>query len=348
MPKKRVAIVGLGKIGLFHLSLLKNFEEVEVVGLVDEKSSVQKTVGGMGVHAPFFDDVEKMIASIRPDAVFACVPPAFNLPVAEACVRNNVSVFVEKPMAQGLEEAKKMAGLLNGRDPKPANAVGYMVAYYPTFRHAREILGQKLAGEIRHYSASLLLGEVFKKQEGWRQNPKISGGGAVAVLGSHLLYLIQSLFGLPSRVAGRTFKLFSDVEDLCQATLEHPGFSGEFNVSWSRPGFDEMTFQIHAEGTAGFIEITENCLSFYAFEGHPKFPPGWKVWYPWDFPKAAPPGKVQFSQQGYASQDDDFIKSIGTGRELPVSWSQGLKVQRMIEGLYRSASSSGQMIHLPD
>ena len=316
---------------------------------MDQNNSVQKTVKGMNIEAPFFDSVESLIESAKPQGVFACVPPAFNLSIAEKCISKNVSLFIEKPMAQNLHDAKKMAQLLDASNPKPSNAVGYMVAYYPTFRQAKKLLDEKAVGEIRHYSSSLLLGEVFKKQEGWRQNPKISGGGAVAVLGSHMLYLLQSLVGVPSEVRANSFKFFSDVEDSCQARLEHGGFCGEFYVSWSRPGYAEMGMQIQIEGTQGYLEVTENSVSLFAFEGHPKHPPGWKAWYPWDLAdQGKVPTEVQVGQQGFTAQDYDFVSSLGTGKQPLVNWSEGLKVQRVIETIYLSAANSGQPTRVPD
>lgn len=349
MTAKKVAIVGLGKIGLFHLSILKTIPEAEIVGLVDEKGSVQKTVKGMGIDAPFFASVDALLDNAKPDGIFACVPPAFNRSIAEKCLPKGIAVFLEKPISARLDDAQKICRLVNGK-LAPANAVGYMVAYYPIFREAKKLILEGMIGEVKHYAATISLGEVFKKQEGWRQNPAVSGGGAVTVLGSHLLYLIQSFFGLPERVSARTIKLFSQVEDIGQAQFDHSGdLTGTFQVSWSKPGYSEMGIQIEAQGTRGTLEISESALSLYAFEGHPRYPQGWKVWYPWDFEeRQKDPGKVALSQQGFAEQDNDFIRSIGSDCRPLVTWSEGLKVQRMIEGIYRSSQDQGRSIALPE
>src|SRR3989344_4448088 len=96
---KRIAVVGLGKIGLFHLSILRNIPGVEIAGLVDAEPAVQKTVRGMGGKATFFSSVQDLLSKENVDGIFACVPPAFNVSIAEACIPKGVSLFIEKPMA---------------------------------------------------------------------------------------------------------------------------------------------------------------------------------------------------------------------------------------------------------
>ncbi|OGR83380.1 MAG: hypothetical protein A2636_06265, partial [Elusimicrobia bacterium RIFCSPHIGHO2_01_FULL_64_10] len=288
-PIKRIALVGLGKIGLYHLSILRNIDEVHLVGLMDEKDSARKTVQGMGINAPFFDDLDKMLSASDPEGVFACVPPGAAPAIAEKCLRQGRALFLEKPMAADLGSAKKMMALLADRPSPPANAVGFMVAYYPTFEKTLDLLRKESIGRPRHYVATMLLGEVFRRQEGWRQNPALSGGGAVAVLGSHLLYLIQSFFGLPETVSAGTVRLFSNVEDICHARFSHPGgLTGEFRVSWSQPGYSEMSIRLEISGSEGFLDSSESSVSLYGYGAQagaadqPAGPAGWQTWYPWD------------------------------------------------------------------
>lgn len=348
--KKKIGIIGLGKIGLFHLSILKNCPEVEIVGLVDKNSSAQKMVKGMGIAGPFFSEVSEFIQMTKPDGVFACVPPAFNRVIAEQCVPRGISVFLEKPLAANLKDAQQILKLLQDSKKTITNAVGYMVEYYPTFQHAKKLLNEKVVGEVRHYSASLSLGEVFKKEGGWRQNPEISGGGAIAIVGSHLLYLLQSFLGMPVKVQSNLVKLFSDVEDIAQIRFEYPEkFFGDVYISWSRPGYSEMGFQIIVEGTKGFFEVTENSLSLYTFEGNAATSPGWKVWYPWDLTQTKPDSApLDAGQQGYVDQDYDFVRSIGSDKQPRVSWQDGLNVQKMLESIYRSGSNPDVAFSLSD
>ena len=340
-PKKRVAIVGLGKIGLFHLSILRNLDEVELVGLVDEKTSVQKTVKGMGVNVPFFKSIEDLIENAMPQGIFACVPPVYNPAVAEACIPKGVALLVEKPMAASLADAEKMVALLKSQMTPPANAVGHMVAYYPAFEKAGRMLQE--IGQIKGYDAELFLGEVFKKQEGWRQNPKISGGGALAILGSHLLCILITFFDMPESVTTTEIKReYSDVENEIFAQLNYPNhITGSLKVSWSKPHYSEMGFKIDVAGSSGTLIASEKSIYLLPSTGNiiPMFL--------WDLVEnTAPKAKFRPNQPGYLEQDLDFIRAIGTGKETRVSWEHGLKIQKVIDAIYRSADSNRQTIRL--
>ena len=332
---KRIAIAGLGKIGLFHLSILRNIPSVELAGLVDANPAVQKIVRGMGIKLPFFASVPDLLAKENVNGVFACVPPAFNPSIAQACIPKGIALFVEKPMAADLEGARTMEALLKSQKTPPANAVGYMVGHSPIFIKVREILKSGELGQIEIYSASILLGEVFKKQEGWRQNPKISGGGAVAVLGSHLLYLIQSFLGMPKTIQAKMTRLYSMVEDIADIEFTHEGFRGNIKISWSEPDCPDIAIRIKVKGSKAELHIEENRVTILK-----KANGQGQIFYPWDLPpEPCERLKVRPAREGYASQDISFVDSIGTGKKNLVSWLEGFEVQRLIEGIYKSAAA---------
>ena len=349
MTKKRIAVIGLGKMGLFHLSILKNLPEIEIVGISDQNTSLKKMVHGMGFDVPFFDSMDELIQTARPEGIFACVPPGFNPSVAETCLKQGVALFLEKPMAASLSDARKILAALSSHPAPPANGIGYMMAHYPLCQQAKKLIEEGAIGEIRHYRGSILLGDVFKKQEGWRQNPAVSGGGVVSVVGSHLLFLIRFLLGLPEEISAQTIHLFSSVEDIAEGRFKHAGYFGEFYVSWSRPGYSDMALQLSLEGTHGFMELSDSMLSVHTFESHPSERPGSRVWYPWDFskPQVLQQG-IDLERPGYAAQDHDFVSSIGSGRAPLVSWKEGYEVQKMIEAVYHSQKQGGRPVSLKE
>ncbi len=258
-----------------------------------------------------------------------------------------MALFLEKPMAASLEDARAILNLLPSSGG-PSNAVGYMVAFYPTFVHAGKLIKENALGKISRYSASLYLGEVFKKEAGWRQNPRISGGGALSVVGSHLIYLLYSFFGTPVKVQSAVTHLFSEVEDEVQAMLEHPDkLTGEVSVSWSKPGYSEMGFHIIVDGELGSVEVTENTVTVTALDGNSAFPAGRTQLYLWDLPAPKLPGTfVDTGQQGYAAQDFDFVSSVGGAGKPRVTWRDAFEVQRIIDGIYRSAAEPGNWVKL--
>ena len=73
----RAAAIGLGIISPMHLDFLKSRDDVEIAGLCDlDPEALKKGIDSYGGKG--FDDYEKMIDEISPDAVLLC-PPATTL-----------------------------------------------------------------------------------------------------------------------------------------------------------------------------------------------------------------------------------------------------------------------------
>ena len=105
----RVAVVGLGKLGVAHTAVLSMIPNAELVGVSDLAPALGKSVRGMGFLAPFYPSVAQLLAEARPDAVWVCTPPHVHEPVARQCVEAGVAAFVEKPLAHSVESAMKLA-----------------------------------------------------------------------------------------------------------------------------------------------------------------------------------------------------------------------------------------------
>ena len=107
---KRVAVIGLGRMGVRHLEAVSKVG-MTIVGVADIAEAARRAaatrfaVDGSGCHA---DGVE-MLRSVRPDAVVIATTAPSHAPLvvaaAEAGVRH---ILCEKPMAVSLTEADEM------------------------------------------------------------------------------------------------------------------------------------------------------------------------------------------------------------------------------------------------
>jgi predicted dehydrogenase len=95
---------------------------------------------------PAFDDVERMIDAVRPDAVAVVVPPDQFFTVIATCVRAGVPVFAEKPAADNADEAAELAALAEATGVPVM--VGYMKRFATGYRRAKEICSSLAFGEL--------------------------------------------------------------------------------------------------------------------------------------------------------------------------------------------------------
>jgi predicted dehydrogenase len=334
-PKKvRVALIGLGKLGILHTAVVNMIPDAELCALVDVNKQLSRYAEQAGLKAPFFTDTERMLAEIRPDAAVICTPAFVNLSVARPCLEKGLDVFVEKPLAHTFEAAKTMVALA-GRS-HAVNATGYLMAHMTIFQKAKSLISEGVLGRLERVRASVYTSEVFAKKKGWLYDPDKAGGGAVISIASHLLYLLYWYFGQAREAFAQTKAIYSDVEDAATALLLFDGgLHGTMDVSWSLPGFRLPHTEIHVEGDNGTMEVTGDYVKLYLFRGHKSYPREWTTIHKIDLPS---PGRFIIGAEGLYEEDQDFVsRCLDRGRPA-VSWSDGLEVQRMIEAIYRSAA----------
>jgi predicted dehydrogenase/nucleoside-diphosphate-sugar epimerase len=335
---QNVAIVGLGKMGLLHASILNILPSAQVVGLVDQDESLGAHLRSMGLQAPFYKSIDEVMGQSSVDAVFVCTPAFTHYPIARQLVEKNLNIFLEKPLAESLDSARKICDLL--KDRSIIHAVGYMKAHNPIYERARQIVSAGVLGKDILFRSTLYLSQVFAPKRGWVYDPKKSGGGIVANSTCHLLYLLYRLFGPTRSVCGQTRRLHSEqVEDAATALLEFDnGVAGTMDTSWSTPGYPVEQTEIFLQGSGGILEINDTRLRLNLNEGTSEYPKGWTTWHRAEMDTAQFDLSPQYGGEGYYNEDLDFIRACQQKKAPRVSWFDGLKVQEMMDALYRSAS----------
>lgn len=109
MALKKLAMVGCGGIGGYHLSHFVGFTDiVELAGFCDliperAESFVKKSGSGKA-----YTCYEQMFDEVKPDMVFICVPPTEHGEIEFAAIERGIPFFVEKPLALNLELARSI------------------------------------------------------------------------------------------------------------------------------------------------------------------------------------------------------------------------------------------------
>jgi predicted dehydrogenase len=231
-PRVRVAVVGLGKMGTLHLSLLSHMHDVEIVALVDTNKALFRTVQSMGVTGRFYATLEQALAAETVEAVYLITPTFTHVPLIKQALAAGVHVFVEKPVALHAGEITELARLRTDRIIQ----VGYTMLYVPVIREVRRILDTGSLGPIISVQASFAHGEVFGPKKGWMFNPALSGGGVLMNPGPHLFSIIAYLFGEPTRITGAIRELYTPgLDDVVEAHFSYPHYTLSAKLSWSVP-----------------------------------------------------------------------------------------------------------------
>lgn len=336
----KVGVVGLGKMGVAHTTVLSMIPGVEVVGLVDPLPGLAKSLKGMGHRAPYFKTVDLMIDAVRPDAVFVCTPQNSHLAVTRLALEGGCAVFVEKPLAHTLADAEKLAEL--AAEKRRPVACGFTLAYLPVFAAAQHALATGALGTVTQARSSMYLSQVFGPRKGWMYARGASGGGVVANISSHLLFLLEWYLGTPVEVKATASRLYGEVEDELHGMMTlASGAEVGFDSSWSVPGYPLSAVVIEIEGTNGKMLVSNDAIEL-DLKGAAG---GWHAGHTrLRGPDLPQPARYDVNGEGYYLEDAAFLAWATGGTPPPSTVDAALRVQRTMDALYRSADAGGKPV----
>lgn len=305
----KVALIGAGKMGISHLSILGAHPNVEVVGVSDTSKMVIDVFNKYSSF-PCFSDYEDMLGKTKPEAVFVAVPTKYHASMVKRVLENGKHVFAEKPLCLTPEEGKQLVDIAKRNNL--VNQVGYHNKFIGTFKEVKKILDEGWLGDIFHFAGESYGPVVIKaKQETWRSDP-LEGGGCLMDYASHVIDLINYILGPISKVNGSILKSFysKNVEDSVFSLLELSSkVSGVLSVNWSDETYRKMSTSLTILGSKGKIISDANELKVYFknAETPSGYSKGWNVKYITDLTEP-----VEFYLRGeeYSSQIDYFIDAV--------------------------------------
>jgi predicted dehydrogenase len=124
----KVGIFGVGHLGKFHLNNWKEIKNTELTGFYDPDDETAKDVEKK-YKLKRFDDAETLID--KSDAVDIIAPTPYHFELCELAVRKGRHVFVEKPMADTLEQGKQLVQMVQEAGVK--FQVGHVERFNPAF-----------------------------------------------------------------------------------------------------------------------------------------------------------------------------------------------------------------------
>jgi predicted dehydrogenase len=305
----RVALIGAGKMGISHLSILGAHPQVEVVGVSDTSKMVLDVFKKYSSF-PCFTDYEEMLEEAKPEAVFVAVPTRFHATIVKHILRKEMHVFAEKPLCLKAEESEELVRLV--RDKSLVNQVGYHNKFIGTFQEVKKLVEGGCLGEVFHFTGEAYGPVVVRaKQNSWRSDPA-EGGGCLMDYASHVIDLINYILGPVSKVKGAIVKSFysKNVDDSVFALLELSSkVSGVLSVSWSDETYRKMSTSITIVGSKGKIICDANELKVYFKTpvSPYKYTDGWNVR---NITELTQPVDFYLRGEEYSAQVDYFIKAI--------------------------------------
>ena len=197
----KVGIFGVGHLGKYHLGNWQQIEGVELVGFYDPSDKAAQEVSEKYQLARFIDP-ETLMDVV--DAVDIVAPTTHHFDLCKKAIRKGKHVFVEKPLANTMEEARELLKL--NRESNVKMQVGHVERFNPAF----------LA--IEHMQLNPMFIEVHRLAQ---FNPRGTEVSVILDLMIHDIDIILSLIKSEVKsIAANGVTVMTDTPDIANVRME--------------------------------------------------------------------------------------------------------------------------------
>lgn len=337
----KVAVIGLGKMGMSHCAILGGHPDVEVVAMSDPDALLQSAFKKLTKIA-CYTDYKKMIEETKPDALYVVTPTKMHAEMVIYAMEHGCNVFCEKPFSLTYEEGLRMVD--TAKRLNKVNQVGYHNRFIGTFNEAKRLVAAGVIGKPFHFIGEAYGPVVLKKKSSTWRSEKKAGGGCVEDYAAHVLNLINYIMDSPIvGCAGTSMpEIFSsEVDDAVYSTLILENkMKGQLSVCWSDDTVRKMTTSLKIEGDGGKIFVDATTIKIYVKEDNKEegLEKGWNEKH---LTELTP--QVFFNLRGeeYSAETACFINNVKAGKMIDSrnSFESALKTDMIINKLMEDANN---------
>ena len=249
----RIGVSGAGHLGRIHIKLLKEISDFQLVGFYDiDPVTRQKVSEDSGVKA--FDDYNQLIDNV--DVVDIVTPTIAHFEAASAAMKKSKHVFIEKPLANSIEEGRKLIALATEANVKVQ--IGHVERFNPAFLAAQSFIDSPLFIETHRLA---------------QFNPRGTDVSVVLDLMIHDIDIVLSLVkSRIKKINTSGVAVVSDTPDIANARIEFDN-GCVANLTASRISLKNMRksrfFQKDAYISVDFLQKSSEIIRLKNITGEP-------------------------------------------------------------------------------
>lgn len=258
--KLKLGIIGTGiaahKLHLPALNRLKDYFEIAAV--CNHTPEKAKNFSELVGNVPYFLSYDELLKQ-DVDAVDIALPIDLNYAVTLAALKAGKHVFLEKPIAANIDEAKAMLQL--PEQYKQIMMVAENFRYREVYQKLKELITSGIIGKPYAAQWNLFFGITTENEYAateWRQHHKYPGG-FITDAGVHNVAAMRLLFGEVISVLSLSQSVNPSIgsPDTMSMLLKFDsGVQALFNIFFSVTGYWENKLLIF--GDKNTIEVSEN------------------------------------------------------------------------------------------
>ena len=315
-------------------------------------------------------DYREVIERDDIDIIDIVTPGDTHAEIAIAALEAGKHVLCEKPLANSVDEAQRMADAAKAARKNGAMAmVGFTYRRVPAATFARDLVARGAVGEVRQVRAQYLQDWLSDPEAPltWRMDKSKAGSGALGDIGAHAIDMAQFITGTELTTVSGLLETFVTerptmgesqglsgtagsergpvtVDDLALFNARFTsGAVGSFEATrYSTGRKNALRVEVSGDKGAILFDLEDmNALQYYDATA-PATEQGFKRIFvtEGDHPYMAawwPPGHMIGYEHGFSHQVKDLVEGISSGTDPRPSFADGLQVQRVLDSVERSA-----------
>lgn len=347
MNKTRIAIAGVGLIGVAHMKVVQASPTCTLSAFADPFAAAVDVAAKAGV--PLYTSLEELLEKDRPDGVILATPNPLHVSQALMCMAAGVPVMVEKPIATTVAEGEQLLKAVHETGAKVL--VGHHRAHSPIMAKAKEVVDSGKLGKLVAImgSATFVKPDHYYVEGAWRTKV---GGGPILINMIHEVHNLRMLCG--DIVAVQAFASNAtrgfEVEDTVAINLRFAsGALGTFMLSdaaacprsWEQTAQENKAYATYTDEDCYVITGTMGALSVptMRLKTYPRVED--RSWW-----KEFEVGVVGMVRDDPLKHQIEHFGAVIRGEAQPlVSAYDGLQNLRVTEAIAQAAQT-GQVVHL--
>jgi UDP-2-acetamido-3-amino-2,3-dideoxy-glucuronate N-acetyltransferase len=322
MTNIKIAVIGCGYWGK---NLVRNFAQLGALGAVCDANKQLETRAAKEYNVPAMS-FEAILKDDSITGIVIAAPAIQHFQLAEKALKAKKHVFVEKPLALKVEEARNLCNL--AQEEKRILMVGHLLQYHPAFLELKRLIQKGDLGRLQYiYSNRLNLGKIRNEENIlWSFAP-------------HDISMILGLAGdLPESVyATGACHLNPRIQDVTTTHLNFKnGIQAHIFVSWLHPFKEQKLIVVGEKSMAVFDDSLpwNEKLKIYPHQVN------WVNGVP--TPEKAEATCVHLEEsEPLKLECQHFLDCIASNKQPHTDGPEGLRVLQVLDAAERSLNTKG-------
>lgn len=201
MDKVNISLIGVGRMGQFHLNVINQINQINLAGIYDANEDHLNELS-QKYNINKFNSIDEAIDNA--DAVIIASPTIYHFEIAKKAVEKGKHVLVEKPMTETYEQALELESLVKQKNV--ILQVGHVERFNGAVQELHHIIEKPYLIEARRLAPF---------------TPRITDVGVVFDIMIHDLDIVTSLVKKPIvRFSASGKRIRTNNEDIASALLE--------------------------------------------------------------------------------------------------------------------------------